>query len=257
MKNKLFTGLTFVGLMATVGVATAAPSQEADNSGGGVLICIDWETKDLMRSGAWEICPSKSSPFYVNASGVEGKSAYDIAVENGFEGDVDSWLDSLVGPRGPRGYGGSGSTGAQGPQGPAGADAPTQDSYYISMTGSVDINTLANGLTTVMSVNGIASGDYMFAISGEHTKKDGTAISDGLCKVSVTGGSVNFNDTYWQAGPDSIANFSMNGSVSIDDTDSVFKVECASNEATNNEVKTRLEANLVFVTGVTALTSVL
>jgi hypothetical protein len=254
MKNKLIAGLTFVGLMATVGVATAAPSQEADNSGGGGgLFCIDWETKDLMRSG----CPSKSSPFYINASGVEGKSAYDIAVENGFEGDADSWLDSLVGPRGPRGYGGSGSTGAQGPQGPAGADAPTQDSYYISMTGSVDINTLANGLTTVMSVNGIASGDYMFAISGEHTKKDGTAISDGLCKVSVTGGSVNFNDTYWQAGPDSIANFSMNGSVSIDDTDSVFKVECASNEATNNEVKTRLEANLVFVTGVTALTSVL
>ena len=225
-----------------------------------MLICIDWETKDLMRSGAWESCPSKSSPFYINASGVEGKSVYDIAVENGFEGDVDSWLDSLVGPKGdqgPRGYGGSGSTGAQGPQGPAGADAPTQDSYYISMTGSVDINTLANGLTTVISVNGIASGDYMFAISGEHTKKDGTAISDGLCKVSVTGGSVNFNDTYWQAGPDSIANFSMNGSVSIDDTDSVFKVECASNEATNNEVKTRLEANLVFVTGVTALTSVL
>jgi hypothetical protein len=210
-----------------------------------------------MRSGAWESCPSKSSPFYINASGVEGKSAYDIAVEDGFEGDVDSWLDSLVGPRGPRGYGGSGSTGAQGPQGPAGADAPTQDSYYISMTGSVDINTLANGLTTVMSVNGIATGDYMFAISGEHTKKDGTAISDGLCKVSVTGGSVNFNDTYWQAGPDSIANFSMNGSVSIDDTDSVFKVECASNESTNNEVKTRLEANLVVVTGVTALTSVL
>lgn len=217
-----------------------------------MLICIDWESKDLMRSGAWESCPSKSSPFYVNASGVEGKSAYDIAVENGFEGDVDSWLDSLVGPKGdqgPRGYGGSGSTGAQGPQGPAGADAPTQDSYYISMTGSVEINTLANGLTTVMSVNGIAS--------GEHTKKDGTAISDGLCKVSITGGSVNFNETYWQAGPDSIANFSMNGSVSIDDTDSVFKVECASNEATNNEVKTRLEANLVFVTGVTALTSAL
>ena len=35
MKSKLITGLTFVGLMATVGVATAAPTQEADNSGGG------------------------------------------------------------------------------------------------------------------------------------------------------------------------------------------------------------------------------
>ena len=262
MKKTLIAGMTIAGLIATVGVAIALPNTEADNSppGEGLLICIDWQTKNLMRSGAWDSCPSKSSPFFINASGAEGKSAYELAIENGFQGNLDAWLSSLIGPKGEqgsRGVGGSGSTGPQGPQGPPGADAPTQDSYFISMTGSVDINTLANGLTTVMSVGGIASGDYMFAISGEHIKKDGTAISDGLCKVSVTNGSASFNETYWQAGPDSIANFSMSGSVVIENTDSVFKVECASSEVGNDEVMTRLEANLVFVSGVTTLTSTL
>ncbi len=32
-----------------------------------------------------------------------GKSAYVLAVENGFEGSEEEWLDSLIGPRGPQG----------------------------------------------------------------------------------------------------------------------------------------------------------
>jgi hypothetical protein len=211
-----------------------------------------------MRSGAWDTCPNKSSPFYVNASGVPGKSAYDIAVDKGFEGDEDLWLKSLVGPqgeKGPRGFGGTGSTGPVGPQGPAGADAPTQESYFVSMAGSVDINTLANGLTTVISVDGVEEGDYVFAIAGEHTKNDGTAIGDGLCKVAVTGGSVNFKDTYWQAGSDIIANYSMVGTVSVDDTDSVIEVNCASSGGANGDVKSLLEMTLTFVSGVSAIVS--
>lgn len=41
--------------------------------------------------------------------GDTGKSAYQLAVENGFSGTVQEWLDSLVGPTGP-----------QGPEGPPG-----------------------------------------------------------------------------------------------------------------------------------------
>ena len=70
--------------------------------------------------------------------GADGKSAYELAVENGFVGTVEEWLLSLegpVGPQGPQGIQGEpgidgtngldGADGAQGPQGepgPAGAD---------------------------------------------------------------------------------------------------------------------------------------
>lgn len=34
----------------------------------------------------------------LDGTGANGKSAYELAVENGFEGTLDEWLDSLVGP---------------------------------------------------------------------------------------------------------------------------------------------------------------
>ena len=49
----------------------------------------------------------------------DGKSAYEIAVDNGFVGTEAQWLASLQGAQGP--------AGASGPQGPAGADwVPTE-----------------------------------------------------------------------------------------------------------------------------------
>lgn len=45
-------------------------------------------------------------------NGTDGKSAYDIAVENGFVGSVTDWLDSLQGAQGEEGI--------EGPQGPKG-----------------------------------------------------------------------------------------------------------------------------------------
>src|SRR5699024_401948 len=62
-------------------------------------------------------------PYYVGGgAGEPGKSAYEIAVENGFEGDEQAWLDSLVGPQGPAGK--DGADGAQGPQGEHGPQGP-------------------------------------------------------------------------------------------------------------------------------------
>lgn len=64
-------------------------------------------------------------PIYVSggAGGADGKSAYEVAVDNGFEGDEQAWLVSLVGPRGAQGVAGKdGSDGEQGIQGPPGTD---------------------------------------------------------------------------------------------------------------------------------------
>ena len=52
--------------------------------------------------------------------GENGKSAFEIAVERGFEEDEDAWLESLKGEQGPQGE--AGLDGAQGPEGPAGKD---------------------------------------------------------------------------------------------------------------------------------------
>ena len=64
------------------------------------------------------------------ACGEAGKSAYEIAVDNGFVGTEQEWLESLVGPQGPQGEqgeqgpqgekGDKGDTGEQGPQGEKG-----------------------------------------------------------------------------------------------------------------------------------------
>lgn len=52
-------------------------------------------------------------------AGADGKSAYEIALENGFAGSETEWLESLRGEPGPQG-----ATGATGPQGPRGEIGP-------------------------------------------------------------------------------------------------------------------------------------
>ena len=50
--------------------------------------------------------------------GTAGKSAYELAVENGFKGNLQDWLDSLKGGNGVNDA--DGSEGLTGPEGPAG-----------------------------------------------------------------------------------------------------------------------------------------
>src|SRR5690625_4603977 len=66
--------------------------------------------------------------------GVEGKSAYEVAVDNGFEGSEQDWLDSLVGPKGDPGP--EGPKGDPGSQGPAGADGAKGDKGDKGDTGA-------------------------------------------------------------------------------------------------------------------------
>ena len=74
-------------------------------------------------------------PYFIGGGGAgePGKSAYEIAVEQGFEGDEQAWLESLKGdkgdpgPQGPPGADGKdGADGEQGPPGPPGKDAEPQ-----------------------------------------------------------------------------------------------------------------------------------
>ena len=74
-------------------------------------------------------------PYFISGGGAggPGKSAYEIAVEQGFEGDEQAWLESLKGekgdpgPQGPPGADGKdGADGEQGPPGPPGKDAEPQ-----------------------------------------------------------------------------------------------------------------------------------
>jgi hypothetical protein len=51
-------------------------------------------------------------------AGADGESAYQIALNNGFSGTEEQWLDSLVGADGAAGV--AGADGEPGPQGPAG-----------------------------------------------------------------------------------------------------------------------------------------
>lgn len=69
-------------------------------------------------------------------NGIDGKSAYEIAVANGFIGTESEWLESLQGKDGANGRDGvDGAVGPQGEQGPPGKDGITPDmSEYPTKT---------------------------------------------------------------------------------------------------------------------------
>src|SRR5690606_32120357 len=84
------------------------------------------------------------------ASGEDGASAYEIAVENGFEGTEEEWLASLAGPQGEQG-----PRGEQGPQGEPGqalvahAITPENEDYpnpHVGFLRVVDVRGGAVGL---------------------------------------------------------------------------------------------------------------
>jgi hypothetical protein len=79
--------------------------------------------------------PMFSRKYGAQGSGTPGKSAYQVAVDEGFEGTKQEWLDSLVGPQGERGE--------KGEQGPAGADGEdgTNGVDGVSVTGATSDGT--------------------------------------------------------------------------------------------------------------------
>ena len=98
-------------------------------------------------------------------SGADGKSAYEIAVDNGFEGNEEEWIESLQGKQGPQGkqgvkgdkgdaftyedfteeqladlMGPQGIQGPEGPQGPVGEQGPQGEAGVSVESMNVDEN---------------------------------------------------------------------------------------------------------------------
>ena len=78
--------------------------------------------KVLVINKSGNVVPGTASS---GGGGADGKSAYEIAVENGFEGDETAWLKSLKGEKGDAGA--QGATGPRGPQGEQGEQGPKGD----------------------------------------------------------------------------------------------------------------------------------
>ena len=95
-----------------------SPKVKAEQMRSGVVITIvdaDGETSATLHNGA------------NGEKGTDGKSAYQIAVEQGYQGSESDWLSSLKGDKGEKGdtglqgeRGEKGETGQQGEQGPKG-----------------------------------------------------------------------------------------------------------------------------------------
>ena len=89
--------------------------------------------------------------------GAEGKSAYQIAVENGFSGSEEDWLLSLKGEAGK-----TGATGASGPQGQPGARGAeielqkieNEVKWRYASTQSIDVGYVADNKTKVKRQGG-------------------------------------------------------------------------------------------------------
>lgn len=96
------------------------------NGGGGGGSSVEWE--QLVDEGikiATITIDDVPIDVYV-PEGLDGESAYEIAVDHGYAGTEEEWLASLVGPQGPAGpQGQKGDTGATGSQGPKGDKGDT------------------------------------------------------------------------------------------------------------------------------------
>ena len=105
------------------------------------LYIRDDENDEVIRVGSGE-----------GGTGEDGKSAYEIAVDNGFEGTEQEWLESLKGEPGE-----PGEPGEQGPQGLAGADGPQGPAGYTPEKG-VDYWTPEDQQTIVNEFQAVSYG---------------------------------------------------------------------------------------------------
>ena len=137
----------------------------------------------LNSQGEWsqDMSASGSGSGAPGAPGKDGKSAYQIAVDNGFNGTEAEWLLSLkgeTGEQGPKGETGAqgetgpkGDTGAQGPQGETGAqgpqgeqgpkgdkgDSPTSEELMALINNAVNQKLFSGKAATVTDKEGIAA----------------------------------------------------------------------------------------------------
>ena len=163
-----------------------SPKVKAEQMEFGVVITIvdaDGETSATLHNGA------------NGEKGTDGKSAYQIAVEQGYQGSESDWLSSLKGDKGEKGDAGTpgkdgvnGKDGTNGTDGKDGADGYSPTATITETdTGATITITDKNGTTTATIKNG-TSGDT--ASWGDYTPGCEEGESAKYCTaklVTVTG----------------------------------------------------------------------
>lgn len=131
--------------------------------------------------------------------GVEGASAYDVAVANGFVGTEEDWLETLVGAQGPAGSNGTngtnGTNGAPGADGEDGAQGPPGEDGVVNyadptFTGTVtysgrqistqDTLSISSGL---VAVNASLGNRFVLSATGNFTLSN---PSNGIAGQQIT-----------------------------------------------------------------------
>lgn len=126
-------------------------------------------------------------------AGADGKSAFQIAVDNGFAGTEAQWLASLVGAdgtagadgaQGPAGAdGAAGSIGPQGPQGPAGANGSEGKSAFQVAVDNGFSGTEAEWLASLQASAETITSDHVHNIA-ELSVGDSFFVADtGVLKI--------------------------------------------------------------------------
>jgi len=121
-------GAVGYALVSSEGTLTVgfSPDKNGQLSGFGTIdVTTPGTTLALVNKTAYSISFSRTAPTKASLlitpignagpTGADGRSAYQVAVDDGFVGTEEEWLASLVGPTGPQG-----SIGPIGPQGPKG-----------------------------------------------------------------------------------------------------------------------------------------
>lgn len=203
------------------------------------------------------------------ACGEAGKSAYDIAVEHGFVGTEEEWLESLRGPQGEKGeqgeQGPQGEKGEQGEQGEAGTPGTTptitinEDGYWVINGEVTDVKAEGedgkdgqDGASGPMGPTGPA-GVGIDSIATENVLKDGQyyiVITITLTDKSTEtfeipcGGDVAPGGDYEASDADAFVQLVNDGATSITLTDDVdITAAAATLEAVDQELTIDLNDN--------------
>ena len=197
MKKSPFLLAVLIALIGFGGVSWGTEEEQS----GQIQVCVDWTSKDLMYSKYWDRCPNRTQPLILNLEAQDGKSAFELAQDTGYVGNLNTWLNSLRGPIGATGPRGSqGPTGATGATGPAGAADSTAAIRFVSPVTFTQICVTPvdescaywnRSDTVAATMSAAANQDYFASLvmTGSFFDADGNAVENGdaLCNFARSG----------------------------------------------------------------------
>ena len=130
-------------------------------------------------------------------AGAPGKSAFDVAVDEGFAGTEAEWLASLAGTNGTNGTNGAtGAQGIQGLQGPVGPQGPQGLQGIAGVNGTDGVDGLSAYQVWLVSNPGGSMSQYLDSIKGANIEVKGTMATAAM----VTGldvSTLSINDAWF------------------------------------------------------------